>query len=146
MSDLKKLVRDLAQARQMTEIAEDSVRWTKKEISETALGIKLAEEEEIVRLAKADEAAARAALDKAVLAQFDGGKRPHPAITGKDFVRYQYDQNEAREWAELHMRAALVLDARKFEAGIKALGAPVFVETVVEQRVTVSSDLSRFVE
>jgi len=66
MSKLHKAIRKLAQARQMTEMAEDTVSWTKKEIAESELGIKLAEQQEIVRLAKQDEAAALAELDTLV--------------------------------------------------------------------------------
>jgi hypothetical protein len=145
VSDYNELVRKLAQARQMTEIAEDSARWTEKEISETELGRKLAEEKEIVRLAKQDETAARAALDQAVLESFDGNKRPHPAITIREMTKLDYDPKRAREWADTNLRSALVLDVKRFEKAILATEAPEFVTIHKEQQVTVASDLSPYV-
>lgn len=144
MSEIQEMVRKLAQARQMTEIAEDSARWTEKEISETELGRKLAEEKEIVRLAKQDETAARAALDQAVLESFDGNKHPHPAVTVKEMTKLDYDQKQAREWADTNLRSALVLDAKRFERAILATEAPEFVTIRTEKSVAVSSDLSLY--
>lgn len=146
MSEIQEFVRKLAQARQMTEMAEDSARWTEKEISETDLGRKLAEEKESVRLAKQDEAAARAALDQAVLGSFDGNKRPHPAITVRESTKFDYDAKIAREWADEHLRAALVLDVKKFEKAIAVTEVPDFVTVRTEKSVAVSSDLSAYVE
>lgn len=145
MSEIQELVRKLAQARQMTEIAEDSARWTEKEISETDLGRKLAEEKEIVRLAKQDETAARAALDQAVLDAFNGNKHPHPAITVKEVTKLVYCFKTAREWADTNLRSALVLDVKRFEKAILATEAPEFVTIHKEQQVTVASDLSPYV-
>jgi hypothetical protein len=144
MNELQTAIYKLAKARQMTEMAEDEVRWTKKEISETELGVKLAEEEEIVRLSKADEAAARTALDELVLAQFDGNKHPVPAITIKDYTVYGYDPKVAAPWALENMRGALVLDNKRFERLIAAGDVPDFVTVTVEHRVTVASDLSSY--
>jgi hypothetical protein len=145
MGDYNEMVRKLAQARQMVEIAETETDWTKKMIAESELGVKLAEEQEILRLAKADEAAARAELSQAVLDAYDGDKRPHPAITVKDYTRYSYDPKQARTWAMEHMHTCVVLDTRKFEQGIAATDIPDFVTVETEHRVTVASDLSPYV-
>lgn len=147
MSEIQELVKKLAQARQMVEMADDSTRWTKKEIAESELGVKLAEEEEILRLAKLDELAARAELEQFVRSAFDGtDKHPHQAITIKERKVYEYSAITAREWAMQNMPAVMDLNARKFERVIAEVGAPEFVGTRIEHQVTVSTDLSGYLE
>ena len=146
MSEIQELVRKLAQARQMTEIAESAMRWTQGQIAETDLGLKLAEEKDIFLRSKADEAEARSNLELAVLGQFDGNKHPHPAITVRESTKFDYDAKIAREWADEHLRAALVLDTKKFEKAIAVTEVPDFVTVRTEKSVAVSTDLSAYVE
>jgi len=66
MSELQKAIYRLDQARQITAMIEEQVRSIKEEISESELGLQLAEFEESAKRLRADEAAARAALDEVI--------------------------------------------------------------------------------
>lgn len=145
MTDYNELVRGLAAARGMTTYWQDQLADVKLAIAESELGQEQAKHEESLKRAKEWEAAARSALDQAVLASFDGNKHPHPAITVKELTKLDYDPKQAREWADTNLRSALVLDAKRFEKAILATEVPDFVTVRKEQQVTVASDLSPYV-
>jgi len=144
--ELHHAVRALAAARRAVNEAASAREALRQEIAASALGQQLTEAEARVLLARDAEADARALLDE--LAQMayaaHGDKHPHPAIAIRELTVLDYDQKLARQWAETNLRAALVLDYKKFEKAVKDLGAPDFVRIHTTPQVTVSADLSAY--
>lgn len=145
MSNLATLVGGLAQARADVKDWQERVKATKDLIAATELGEQLAACEQSLADAKAAESQVRDEVEKAAFYDYDGSnKHPHPAITIKDFTMYEYDPALARNWAMIEMPALLELNVKKFEQVIGKIGAPDFVTTSVDHRVTVSTDLSGY--
>ncbi len=144
--ELAGAVRALAAARATVSRTQEAAAALREELARTKLGRQLAETEEALQNARQVEARARAELDALALMRYaaQGDKRPHPAILVREMTRLDYDAKTARDWAETNLRAALVLDYKKFERAVKQLGAPDFVRVYTEPRVTVSSDLSSY--
>ena len=144
--ELHNAVRALAAARRAAQDAACAREAIRQEIAESALGQQLTAAETRLLQARDAEATARAQLDE--LAQMHyaahGDKRPHPAVAIRELTMLEYDPKVARQWAETNLRAALVLDHKKFEKAVKDLGAPDFVRIYTTPQVTVSADLEGY--
>lgn len=147
MTTLQELVRDLARAKRHVETCKGLVKSFEEQIAETDLGCQLEEERAGLRWAQGIEAEARAALEQAALAEYDGeNNRPHPAIGIRVTKRLQYESQVAEAWARENMPTALNLDAKRFENGVKALSVPSFAFVMRAITVTVAVDLSQYTE
>lgn len=84
-------------------------------------------------------------LREDAIAQYNktGEKSPHPAVIVKVYKTLNYDAEEAKNYAMLHLPRALKLDRRMFEKAARAI-EPAFVMFGEQLRTTISKDLSKY--
>ena len=145
-NELTGAVRELAAARQRASGLTDLRNAIRLQIAMSDLGKELDEAEGRLAAAKQAEDDARQELNELAQMRYacEADKRPHPAISIRLLTMFEYDPKVAREWAEANLRAALVLDLKKFEKAIQQLGVPDFVRTWHKPQVMVSSDLTAY--
>lgn len=95
--------------------------------------------------------AKREEIKRAAIEQYtqNGEKKPHPAISIREYTRYRYEESEALEWAETHVPIIVhrVLDTKTYERFLKdqkydSMPGEIYIEPVP----SISKDLSEFIE
>jgi hypothetical protein len=142
-----KLIEQLAWARYRLEGQGAEEQGLEDEIKMTEAGIRLdacREEQAETRKVIADLESQIRTEALAVYAA-DGNKRPHTAVSIKEFTVLDYDPKLALEYCVTHWPAALKLNATAFEK-ISKIARPEFVTEHVEPRAQIATDLSRYVD
>lgn len=140
-------IRELAYARSVEVEYLQEIAELEAELAATSLGKRLAHCRELLEVACADKADAKARVHAVALASYEatGNKQPHPAVKVILYTILDYDLADALEYARQHLPKALKLDKRTFERAAKAI-EPDFVTIGQEPRTRIASDLSSYLD
>lgn len=137
------------------------IAWYRKQMETqkavvTGLGLRLEETVESRDLEREKAILARLAFDlkneeleyevECVKSHKETGMKNYPGGKVKQFTILEYDKEKARQWAVEHLHTGILkLDVKKFEGVAKTL-TPDFVTITQVPRMTLSKDLSEFLE
>jgi len=145
---MEDIVRDYAVIRKLVQVAKDDLAVMESELKKTELWELIAYKKELIAELVESERVTRDSLDSIALQVFanESDKHPHPAVTIKENNKLLYDPADAIQWAlKLEQMEMIGLNKSVFEKAAKALDLD-FVEKRKEPSVTVSSDLSAYIE
>ena len=145
---MEDIVRDYAVIRKLVQVAKDDLAVMESELKKTELWELIAYKKELIAELVESERVTRDSLDSIALQVFanEGDKHPHPAVTVKENNKLLYDPADAIQWAlKLEQMDMISLNKSAFEKAAKALDLE-FVEKRKEPSVTVSTDLSAYIE
>ena len=142
---LKNAIPFLAQQRREEAELKEQVADLKERIAATDLGVKLKEAEEQLKEAKVkterwDSLVRYLGVNATTLT---GERKPHPAVTVKQYTEFEYCKATAHDWACSAMPWLLKLDERAFEKVCRSADIP-FVEVKLVNRSTIKTDLSAY--
>ena len=146
--ELVRCIKQLAHTRDVEAQYRQEIADLEAEIAATPLGQRLTRvRDELLKVAQADVADAEGSVRKRALEMYqtDGNKRPHPAVTVKEFTTLSYDSAQALDYARQHLPQAVKLDTRAFEKAAKVLELD-FVTIAKDPRPTITRDLTPYVE
>jgi len=141
-------IKELALTRKDLEYAKRVLAETESRLMDTEIGLQALQLKTVVKALTEEEKAIRDGLDSEALQIYanEGDKHPHPAVTIRENNKLLYDPADAIQWAlKLEQMEMINLNKSVFEKAAKALELD-FVEKRKEPSVTVSTDLSAYVE
>lgn len=144
---MNELIQKLGRERNMIEDTRKRIEDLKRDMASTVLGQMLAVQENeltVLRTLAADLESQIRAEALAVYAA-DGNKKPHAAVSVKEFTVLKYDPKLALDYCVTHWPAALKLNTTAFEK-ISQIARPEFVTEHVEPRAQIATDLSVYVD
>jgi len=141
-------IKELALTRKDLEYAKRVLAETESRLMDTEIGLQVLQLKTVVKALTEEEKTIRDGLDSEALQIYvnEGDKHPHPAVTIKENNKLLYDPADAIQWAlKLEQMDMISLNKSVFEKAAKSLVLD-FVEKRKEPSVTVSTDLSAYVE
>ena len=141
-------IKELALTRKDLEYAKRVLTETESRLMDTEIGLQVLQLKTVVKALIEEEKAIRDGLDSEALQIYvnEGDKHPHPAVTVKENNKLLYNPADAIQWAlKLEQMDMISLNKSVFEKAAKSLVLD-FVEKRKEPSVTVSTDLSAYVE
>jgi len=141
-------IKELALTRKDLEYAKRVLAETESRLMDTEIGLQVLQLKTVVKALTEEEKTIRDGLDSEALQIYvnEGDKHPHPAVTVKENNKLLYDPADAIQWAlKLEQMDMISLNKSVFEKAAKSLVLD-FVEKRKEPSVTVSTDLSAYVE
>ena len=145
ISELAASVNELANARATTYRIKNKIDMAEAALAATQAGKDLEALRMAAKLATVVETRAekhaRATAESAY--KVTGDKKPHPAITLKEYTVLDYNEAVAFDYAIRHLPGALKFNKTPFEKVAK-VAALDFVTIATEMRPTIASDLSEY--
>ena len=141
-------IKELALTRKDLEYAKRVLAETESRLMDTEIGLQVLQLKTVVKALAEEEKAIRDGLDSEALQIYvnEGDKHPHPAVTIKENNKLEYEPDKAIAWAlETKQMGMISLNKTVFEKAAKALEFE-FVKKYKEPSVTVSTDLSAYIE
>jgi len=141
-------IKELALTRKDLEYAKRVLAETESRLMDTEIGLQVLRLKTVVKALTEEKKTIRDGLDSEALQIYvnEGDKHPHPAVTVKENNKLLYDPADAIQWAlKLEQMDMISLNKSVFEKAARSLVLD-FVEKRKEPSVTVSSDLSAYVE
>jgi len=144
--ELKKHLRALAQWRAEVDRIQELVVSAEKTQQEStawlALEAAIRQRKEAIGEMQAREVEVREMVTAHFVAT--GEKKPVAGAEVREYKTFEFDAEEALEWATLHVPSALKLDVKLFKKVAPALGGP--IREIPSLRVYLSRDLSAYLE
>jgi hypothetical protein len=145
--DVNELIQKLGRQRMSIEEIRTERDDLRSQLNASNLGMLLQSTEAILKMYQSDADVLESQIRAEALAVYaaDGNKKPHAAVSVKEFTVLDYDPKLALEYCVTHWPAALKLNTTAFEK-ISKIARPEFVTEHVEPRAQIATDLSVYVD
>ena len=144
---MENLVRILASARADKESAQSAVKLMQEELEKTDEWQRLRLAKENLSERTSSERTVYDALYDQAVQNYDGDKKPHPAVGLGEYTVVEYNEEAMKNWAIDHKHPGLLkLDKRAANAVAKGPTAPEFVTISTEVRARIATDLSEYLD